>query len=285
MIVRLLLPLVLLGFIFWLIPGQSNDPQRQLAVPSDELIAVELASVAVVPFSGAPVVLLREPESGSIVPIFIGPNEANAIIVAQRSIGLPRPMTHDLAANLIHQLGGTLERVIVDELRDSTYLGALDIRRERGGNVLIDSRPSDALALAVRTGAAIFVAPDVLAAGEGIPFEGLGDEEDVVTALGITVMQPGRELREALELPDGPGVLVNAVRGPAADAGIRPGALIVRVNEVAIVSPLVFLEQVNETPRGERAQVEFWIDGETRTVEIETTVPAPVPRRERRDIL
>lgn len=284
MIARLLILLALLGLVVWLVPGQSTDPQRQLAVPDEELIAVELATVAIVPFTGAPVVLLREPESGSIVPIFIGPNEANAIIVAQRAISSPRPMTHDLAASLIHQLGGTLERVIVDELRDSTYLGALDIRRERGGNILIDSRPSDALALAVRTGAAIFVSPDVLAAGEDIPFEGLGDD-DVVTALGITVMQPGRELREALQLPDGPGVLVNAARGPAADAGIRPGALITRVNEVAIASPLVFLEQVNETPRGEPALIEFWLDGETRTVEVDTTVPTPTPRRDRRDIL
>lgn len=283
MIARVLLLLALLSFLLWLIPGQSSDHQRELAVPADELIAVELATVAIVPFTGAPVVLLREPESGSIVPIFIGPNEATAIVAAQRAITTSRPMTHDLASNLIHQLGGTLERVIVDELRDGTYFGALDIRRERGGNILIDSRPSDALALAVRTGAAIFVAPDVLAAGEDIPFEGLGD--DVVTALGITVMQPGRELREALQLPDGPGVLVNAVRGPAAQAGIRPGALITRVNEVAIASPLVFLEQVNETPRGERARIEFWVDGETRTVEVDVTVPTPTPRRDRREIL
>ncbi len=283
MIARVLLLLALLGFLLWLIPGLSTDAQRELAVPTGDLIAVELATVAVVPFSGAPVVLLREPESGSIVPIFIGPTEASAIVTAQRAISTPRPMTHDLASNLIHHLGGTLERVIVDELRDGTYFGALDIRRERGGNILIDSRPSDALALAVRTGAAIFVAPEVLAAGEDIPFEGLGD--DVVTALGITVMQPGRELREALQLPEGPGVLVNAVRGPAAQAGLRPGALITRVNEVAIASPLVFLEQVNQTPRGERAVIEFWLDGEAQTVEVDVTVPTPTPRRDRRDIL
>ncbi len=285
MIVRLLLPVALLALLLWLIPGLSDDPQRELAVPDDDLIAVELATVGVVPFTGSPVVLLREPESGSIVPIFIGPNEASAIIAAQRAISSPRPMTHDLATSLIHKLDGTLERVIVDELRDGTYLGALDIGRERGDNILIDSRPSDALALAVRTGAAIFVSPDVLEAGEGVPFEGLGDDEDVVTALGITVMQPDSELREALELPDGPGVLVNAVSGPAADAGIRPGALIRRVNGVAIVSPLVFLEQVNETPSGEKAEIEFWVAGETETVEIETTVPTPAPERDRRDVL
>ena len=279
------LPLALLGILAWLVPGQSSEPQRRLAVADEALIAVELASVAVVPFTGAPVVLLREPQSGSIVPIFIGTAEASAILMAQRGISVPRPLTHDLAVSLIHQLGGTLERVIVDELRDGTYLGALDIRRQRGGNLLIDSRPSDALALAVRTGAAIFVAPDVLAAGEGIPFEGLGDEEDVVTALGITVMQPGRELRQALQLPDGPGVLVNGVAGPAAAAGIRPGAMIIRVNGVAIVSPLVFLEQVSTTPPGEPARIEFWLDGNTHTIEIDTTVPSPLAPRDRRDVL
>ena len=285
MTARLVIVLALIGLFFWLIPGQSSDPQRQLAVPSEDLIAVELATVGVVPFSGTPVVLLREPESGSVVPIFIGPVEASAIIAAQRALTPPRPMTHDLATDLIGRLGGTLERVIVDELRDSTYLGALDIRRERGGNILIDSRPSDALALAVRTGAAIFVAREVLEAGRDIPFEGLGDDEDVVTALGITVMQPGRDLREALGLPDGPGVLVSSVRGVAALAGIRPGALITRVNQVAIISPLVFLEQVNATPRGDKAVIEFWHDGQTRSIELDTEVPTVTPRRERRDSL
>jgi len=285
MTARLVLLLLLIGLLLWIIPGQSTDPKRELAVPAEDLIAVELATVGIVPMTGTPVVLLREPESGSVVPIFIGPAEARAIITAQRAMTPPRPMTHDLAANLIGQLGGTLERVIVDELRDGTYLGALDIARERGDNLLVDSRPSDALALAVRSGAAIFVAPDVLAAGEDIPFEGLGDDEDVVTALGITVMQPGSELREALQLPDGPGVLVSNVRGEASTLGIRPGAVITRVNEVSIISPLVFLEQVNATPRGEKAVVEFWHEGETRTVELDTDVPASTPRRERRDTL
>lgn len=281
MTVRLVLLMLLIGLLLWIIPGQSSDPKRELAVPAEDLVAVELATVGIVPMTGTPVVLLREPESGSVVPIFIGPAEARAIITAQRAIASPRPMTHDLAADLIDQLGGTLERVIVDELRDSTYYGALDIQRERGGNILIDSRPSDALALAVRTGAAIFVAPDVLTAGEDIPFEGLGDDEDVVTALGITVMQPGRDLREALELPDGPGVLVSNVRGEAAEQGIRPGAVITRVNDVSIISPLVFLEQVSATPRGEKAVIEFWHEGETRTVELDTDVPGRTPRRER----
>ncbi len=285
MTARLTLVLLLIGLLLWIIPGQSTDSQRELAVPEDELVAVELASVGIVPMAGTPVVLLREPESGSVVPIFIGPNEARAIITAQRSMEVPRPMTHDLATSIIGALGGTLERVIVDELRDGTYLGALDVARKGGDNVLIDSRPSDALALAVRLDAPIFVAPEVLEAGEDIPFEGLGDDEDVVTALGITVMLPGSDLRDALDLPEGPGVLVSEARGLASLAGIQPGAFITKVNEQSVPSPLAFLELVSDTPRGEKAIIEYWRDGETRTVEIDTDVPADAPRRQRRDSL
>lgn len=285
MTARLLILVILFALAAWLVPGQSDDDERRLAVPAEALIAVELASVGMVPMTGAPVVLLREPESGSIVPIFIGPNEAQAIIAAQRAIEMPRPMTHDLATTLIAALGGTLERVIVDELRDGTYYGALEVARPDDDTLLIDSRPSDALALAVRAGAAIFVAPDVLEAGADIPFEGLGGGDDVVTALGITVMQPGDDLRSALDLPEGPGVLVSAAVGLAALSGIEPGAFITRINDNAVASPLEFLDQINATPRGEKAVLEFQLGDESRTVELDVDVPAVAPRQERRDSL
>ncbi|MEE4637154.1 MAG: bifunctional nuclease domain-containing protein [Wenzhouxiangella sp.] len=276
---------ILIIFALWLAPSAAADEPRRLAVPSEALIAVELATVGMVPMSGAPVVLLREPDSGSVVPIFIGPTEARAIIAAQRAIEMPRPMTHDLGVSLIAGLGGRLERVIVDELRDGTYFGALKITRDQGEPLLIDSRPSDALALAVRTGAAIFVSPDVLAAGADIPFEGLGGSDEVVTALGISVMQADNGLREALDLPDEPGVLVSGAVGLASLAGVRPGAFITRVNDLSVSAPLAFLEQVNATARGEKAAIELWLAGERRTIELDVDVPALAPRRERRDSL
>ncbi|MFP4278228.1 MAG: bifunctional nuclease domain-containing protein [Wenzhouxiangella sp.] len=276
---------ILLMLALGLAPAVAEDKPRQLAVPSEALIAVELATVGVVPTTGAPVVLLREPDSGSVVPIFIGPNEARAIITAQRAIDMPRPMTHDLGVSLIAGLGGRLERVIVDELREGTYFGALEVARAEGDPVLIDARPSDALALAVRTGAAIFVAPDVLAAGADIPYEGLGGSDEVVTALGISVMQPDAALREALGLPDEPGVLVSRTVGLAALAGIQPGAFITRVNEQPTPTPLAFLEQVNATRRGQEAAIEYWSDGQRHAAKLNIDVPAVAPRRERRDSL
>lgn len=258
---------------------------RELAIPAEELVPVELATVGVVPLTGTPVVLLREPESGEVVPIFIGPNEARAIIIAQRGIEPDRPLTHDLLVRLMQGMGGELKEVIVDELRDGTYHGALSVVVEgQDEPVLIDSRPSDALAMAVRTGAPILVAPSVLAAGQDIPYEGLGDDE-VVTALGVTVMAVSSELRQALDLPDQPGVLVSAAQSMAQAAGIQPGSLIVEVNGQPPVTPLSFLELVNATERGEPATLRFWHDGDFQEVELDTDVAATVrPRDQRRGI-
>jgi uncharacterized protein len=254
---------------------------RELAVEFDELVPAELASVAIEPISGTPVVLLREPEDGRIVPIFIGPNEARAILMAQRGIDPERPMTHDLAANLIESLGATLERVIVDELRNGTYHGALELNKD-GEIIRIDSRPSDGLALAARTGASILVAPAVLEAGEDIPFRGLDDDEDVVTAIGITVMAPTEEIRQALGLPDEPGVVVTGTRAHAEQAGLRAGALIMEVDGEAVSNPMAFLERISAATAEGMTKIRFWHEGEKQEIELSTRIPDIDPERRQR---
>lgn len=252
---------------------------RELALPSDALIPVELATVAVLSGTDTPVVLLREPVSGDMVPIFIGAPEARAIMLALQGIAPPRPMTHDLLRDVIDKLSGTLESVVVDDLRDGIYHGALEVRVGPDARLVrIDARPSDALALAARTGAAIRVAPSVLLGGAGLKFDGLGREQ-VATALGITVVEATPALRDALGLPDTPGVLVTAVTGLAAYAGMNPGTLVVGVNGEAPDKPMAFLELVRRTAAGERAQLVYWFAGEERTLSLPTTVP-PRPHRD-----
>ncbi len=255
----------------------SGAQARELAVPEEELIPVELATVGVVPGSGAPVVLLREPESGDVVPIFVGVAEARAILLALRDVPVQRPQTHDLMRDLLGAAGVTLERVMVDDLRDGTYLGMLKLKLPNQEEpVLVDTRPSDGLALALRSGASILVAPRVLEAGRGLEYEGLGDD-DVVTALGITVEAATEELRQALGLPDEPGVLVSGARGRAAEAGLEPGNLLLSVNDEAPDSPMHFLELVRKTPTGERAVIRYWKDGERHEARLPTDVPPPAP--------
>ncbi len=159
---------------------------RELAVEVDDMIEVEVATVGLAGLGGPPVVLLREPGAREVIPIFVGPTEAGAILRGLSGERSSRPMTHDLLSDVLGDVEATLERVYVDAIVDNTFLGMLELslpgREER---LRIDSRPSDAIALAIHAGASIHVAPQVLEAAREIEYEGLDDR--VVVALGITV--------------------------------------------------------------------------------------------------
>jgi uncharacterized protein len=250
---------------------------RELATDPDEMLVVELATVGVESRTGMPVVLLREPVSGDVVPIFTGVDEARAILMALHEVPTPRPMTHDLMRDLVAAVDAVVVRVLVDDFAGGVYFGMLELQLAGQEElILVDTRPSDGLALALRTGAAILVAPKVLDAGRGMQFEGLGEDE-VVTAVGITVVRATAELREAMELPDRPGVLVSRATGPAAAAGMRPGSLIVEVNGETPHAPMSFLELVRRTPEGEEAQIVYWQEGEEHAIGVATDVPPPAP--------
>ena len=252
---------------------------RELAMDPDELVAVELATIGVDPAGGSPLVLLREPESGDVVPIRIGPAEARAILMAQHDVPVPRPQTHDLVGNILESLDATLERVFVDGLSDGIYYGMLELHVEgRDDPVRVDSRPSDGLALAVRAGAEILVSPEILQAGQDLEYEGMEDDQ-VVTALGITVVEATEDLRGALGLTDEDGVIVSGVRGHAAYRGLEEGALIVAVNDETPQTPMDFLDLVRDTPDGERATIRYIQDGE----EQEMDVPTDVPQRDQEE--
>lgn len=253
---------------------------RELAVDIDEMVEVEIATIGVAAFGRSPVVLLREPNAREVIPIFIGPNEANAILRGMHGIDTPRPLTHDLLGSVLAGLDVTLERIYVDDLVDNTFLGMLELRvAGRDEPVRIDSRPSDAMALALRAGATIHVAPRVLEAAREIEFEGLDDQ--IVTALGITVNPVTDDLRVALDLPNEPGVLVSNVTGPAEEAGMEPGALVLEVNDETPITPMRFLDLVRRTPADEDARIRYWQAGEIHELELPTDVPSPQPRRER----
>ncbi len=258
----------------------TTSNARELAADIDEMVSVEIATIGVAALGHSPVVLLREPHAREVIPIFIGTNEANAILRAMHGIDTPRPLTHELLGRVIQGLDATLERVYVDDLVDNTFLGMLEFRvAGREQPLRIDSRPSDALALALRAGASIHVAPKVLEAARQIEYEGLDDQ--IVTAVGITVNPLTDDLRIALDLPDEAGVLVSNVTGPAEEAGMEPGALILTVNGETPASPLAFLELVRRTPAEQPVQIHYWQAGEIMELELPTEVPSPQPRRQR----
>ncbi|SHK33254.1 bifunctional nuclease family protein [Thermocrinis minervae] len=126
------------------------------------MIEMFVQGISLDPVSQMPIVLLRaKDDEETILPIWIGGFEAESILRELQGVQPPRPMTYELTKNIIQQLGGRLEKVVISDLKDSTYYAEIYITQ--GTNTLvIDSRPSDAINLALRFGAPIFVNPEVL---------------------------------------------------------------------------------------------------------------------------
>jgi bifunctional DNase/RNase len=138
-----------------------------------ELLGVRLELPA-----NAPVVLLRE-QGGErrVLPIYIGPEEARAIALALEGVSTPRPMTHDLFRDVLGAVEVSIERITVTDLRESTFFAEIHLRTASGETVTVSSRPSDAVALAVRVDAPIFAAEPVLAEA-AMPAAEEGEEEE-----------------------------------------------------------------------------------------------------------
>ena len=126
-----------------------------------------------------PIVLLKAVDKNKFLPIWIGHPEAASILMKLQGAATPRPMTHDLLYGMLEQLGATCTRISITELRDNTFYATITLSAN-GQEIEIDSRPSDALALAVRTSASIFVADEVIDES-AIEFEHeVEDTEEVV---------------------------------------------------------------------------------------------------------
>src|SRR5664279_4374217 len=124
-------------------------------------IEVRIRGLMMDPATNMPIVMLKDVASDSVIPIWVGIFEANAIAIEIEKVAAPRPMTHDLTRNLIHHLNAELERVVITELKDDTFFAVLWLRQ--GDEPLtIDARPSDAIALALRADCPIYVSELVM---------------------------------------------------------------------------------------------------------------------------
>jgi bifunctional DNase/RNase len=119
------------------------------------------------PLTNMPIVILKDVEGNRALPIWIGANEANAIAMEMERIPSPRPMTHDLIRNILEGLKTKVARIVVNDLRDNTFYAVIFLTMN-GTEVAIDSRPSDAIALALRVKAPIFVAEKVIREAKSI---------------------------------------------------------------------------------------------------------------------
>jgi bifunctional DNase/RNase len=124
-------------------------------------IEVRIRGLMMDPATNMPIVVLKDVASDTVMPIWVGIFEANAIAIEIEKVSAPRPMTHDLARNLMRHLNAELERIVITEIKDDTFYAVLWVR-QGSEPVAIDARPSDAIALALRADCPIFVAEHVM---------------------------------------------------------------------------------------------------------------------------
>lgn len=130
------------------------------------------------PITNSPIVILQDSQSGTLLPIWVGIFEANAIALQIERVDTPRPMTHDLLKNVLQHMDTRVEKIVVTELKENTFYALIHLRHD-GQSMIIDSRPSDAIALALRTDSPIFVEEEVVQNSRNITLdkENLDPEE------------------------------------------------------------------------------------------------------------
>jgi len=153
-------------------------------------VEMKIRGLMMDPVTNMPIVILKDLEGKSVLPIWVGVYEANAIALEIEKVTTPRPMTHDLIKNLLMGLGGGVRKVVVSDLQDDTFYAMIWVERN-GEMIAIDSRPSDALAVALRLDCPIYVEDDVLSSSKNVAavndkanseelrrwLENLGDED------------------------------------------------------------------------------------------------------------
>jgi bifunctional DNase/RNase len=138
-------------------------------------IEMSIKGLMVDPITNTPIVILRDKDGQRVLPIWVGIFEANAIALQIENVTTPRPMTHDLLRNVIHDLNASVQKIVVCDLQENTFY-ALIYLAMNGDTLTIDARPSDAIALALRTRAPIFVEESVI--DNAKPFDVAADKPD-----------------------------------------------------------------------------------------------------------
>lgn len=187
---------------------------------------MQVTSVGMDRDSGAHYVLLDDQSQQRALPILIGDNEAQAIMLELHGLQPPRPLTHDLLRSVIEDTGNRVDRVVISEMRDEVFFAKIFLDH---GKTPIDSRPSDAIALAMGTNAPIYVNDRLLQARSEVGMAGTRFPRSVLAA-GVRVQELTPEIAAYFNVPPRSAVLVADAGPEAGRAGLHPGDLITRVD-------------------------------------------------------
>lgn len=203
------------GLFVWLWLAAAAFGETNSASP----LELHVKKVLFIRLTQSPVVILVDKEERRFLPIWIGMNEAQAIALEMENFKPPRPMTHDLFPSVVKELGGTIERVVITETKANTYYATLSINA-KGATKVLDCRPSDGIAIALRAKVPILASETVMKNAMPVPE---GDEEtdgaQRVKQLAITVQTLTPDLAEAMDTGTRKGVLVSASQEPKLERG------------------------------------------------------------------
>jgi bifunctional DNase/RNase len=252
--------------LFCLVPDFYPSASQENTVVEMKVKRLMLDPTAKTPTA---VVILESTKEKRVIPIWIGSEEATSIAMELENVAPPRPNTHDLIRNILQGLGAALHRITITDLRNNIYYAIITLKL-KGQEFQIDSRPSDAIAVALRMKAPIYASTQVLAKAKQLPpSEKAGD--GLRKILGTHVQELTPELASLLDLQGKKGVLVAEVElgSAASEAGIQRGDIILKVNERTIqkVSDLESFFQSAKKPI--QVKVELMRKGKSTTVLME----------------
>ncbi|HVN85096.1 MAG TPA: bifunctional nuclease domain-containing protein [Candidatus Binatia bacterium] len=216
-------------------------------------VEVEIRSVGVDQASRLPVLVLQDKAKHVALPIWIGPGEAQAIATQLEGVAPPRPMTHDLIKVMLDEAGVEFQRVLIGDLKDSTYYAHIFLRSGRK-DIEIDSRPSDAIALAVRFRKPIFIARSLLERDGAIDLRKQAKAAGGFTFAGITVQELTDDLASYFDVPPGHGVLVSDVARDVS-AAVKRGDVIVELNGEPIADVASLQAKIEQLGTGAHADL------------------------------
>ena len=234
-----------------------------LAAQEEPAVEVTVKMIVLDPITEAPVVLLESARDKKALPIWIGADEARSIALELRKIAAPRPNAHDLIRNILQGVGAAIQRITITDVRNDIYYATIALRL-KGQDYQIDSRPSDAIAVALRMKAPIYASAKVLANAKSLgPLEKAQSESQKTLGLHVQDLTP--ELAGLFEVTTKGGILVAdvALGSPAADAGIQRGDVILKVNEKNLPQAAELESLLQATKKGAQLKMEIIRKGKT----------------------
>lgn len=251
--------------VFWLAWALSTAGGAAQESP----VEMQVRRVLIDPNTNSPVVILESVQEKRLLPIWIGTTEASSIALEMENVQSPRPNTHDLIRNILQGLGATVARITITDLKNNTYFATVTLRL-KGQELQIDSRPSDAIAVALKMKAAIYASPQVLAKARTIPSPGKA-RDPLRETIGAHLQDLTPELASLLEVPGSQGILVADVDlgSRALEAGLLRGDVIVKANDRPVQKVGQLESLVKSLKKPARLKLELLRKGKPTTVTLD----------------